>query len=1295
MPRLKLALTLCFALATGSLPLAQAPSAAPPAAFLRVVDPIVADLLARFDEKAAMGHVEYASRFWRLAGNEGYDGTIDRIGARITPTTSTDPRIGPVRIAYEEYAGGNGWDHSIGTLAITRDGQPDDVVLSKEKERLALCINSFSTVPGGVIAPIVDVGAGARDEDFANKDLKGAVVLGDADAGGLWRRAIAKGAIGVVSTALPKYLNADPPGAAKVTPRDEWDILQWSSVPYDETTKGFGFKASPRAAARLRKAIAAAPAGAPVKVHVTVASTFSRKPARTLVGEINGATHPDERIVLAAHVQEPGANDNASGVATLAELFVAMTNAIEAKKIPRPARTITFLWLNEISGSNAWIKLHPEQANNTKYMFSLDMTGEDITKTGGSFLIERWPDPGAVWDRPWDPHSEWGRGNVRAESLKGDLINDMHLAVCARVAAKTKWVVKSNPYEGGSDHTVFGGRGIPSLLNWHFTDRYYHTNFDTPDKVSAAEMKNVAVAVGASALVMASADESMAGAVGELVASAGNARLEIEKPGEPAAFTAWKKWYGEAVRSAARLVPGVASAALNAKLAALAGTFDKGTEETRQRGYEEERDRGPSVTGESQATTASRRPVDLPKPCGEDQRIDAPLPLTGWAVILAGDSRQFVPCPATPASLAAHPAEHRERRELDVIDRAAAQTQEANLRRRAAQARARLGLPAGALLKDTSPAVRTEALYSFVTAPAAAGTFETLTELLRTEPSLAVKPVIIETIGAAPYLDNAGRDRAEALLVEQSKSSDARIMQAAVKGLETLSRQDPRRPIATGTRARLRDLATTIVRQTATFPLATYARVRLLAMLALGTARDDDEPTLLKAAGDPDWQIRRLAALRLDAAKPTQAAIVAKLAADPAFQVRYDMVAVLTREAARTKTCKPLIDLLADPETTVVLRVLDQIPDGCADEAQAVAIVTPWATSLSSASAATWHRQAHAFRALARLDAAAGGKLLDAAASNAVWQVRALAAGVAGPLNAPNTLMALAGDAVPNVRTAALDAMRRASTPGRVDAAIAALSSDDFQLVRAAALTLEKAPADDRPRAVAALVAAFTRLTALYRDTSRDPRMAILARLDELLPADRTAALKDAVNDFDPEIRTTATAMLAKQTPPASVASPPLQRYPFQPASADLVNPPTLATITMADGKQFRIQLNPIVAPVTVARFAALARAGYYNGLTFHRIAPNFVVQGGSPGASEYVGDDRYMRDELSFQSHVRGAVGISTRGRDTGDGQIFIDLVDVPRLDHGYTVFGNVVSGMDVVDRLLEGATIKTITIK
>jgi cyclophilin family peptidyl-prolyl cis-trans isomerase len=94
-------------------------------------------------------------------------------------------------------------------------------------------------------------------------------------------------------------------------------------------------------------------------------------------------------------------------------------------------------------------------------------------------------------------------------------------------------------------------------------------------------------------------------------------------------------------------------------------------------------------------------------------------------------------------------------------------------------------------------------------------------------------------------------------------------------------------------------------------------------------------------------------------------------------------------------------------------------------------------------------------------------------------------------------------------------------------------------------------------------------------------------------------------------------------------------------------------------------------------------------------VVPNFVVQGLSPGANEYMGAPRYMRDEAGIVPHLRGAVGISTRGRDTGDGQIFIDLVDLPRLDHDYTVFARVTSGMDVADRILEGAKVLRVTVK
>ena len=136
------------------------------------------------------------------------------------------------------------------------------------------------------------------------------------------------------------------------------------------------------------------------------------------------------------------------------------------------------------------------------------------------------------------------------------------------------------------------------------------------------------------------------------------------------------------------------------------------------------------------------------------------------------------------------------------------------------------------------------------------------------------------------------------------------------------------------------------------------------------------------------------------------------------------------------------------------------------------------------------------------------------------------------------------------------------------------------------------------------------------------------------------------------------------------------------------------ARITIRGVGTFELALFTVQAPATVLRFAKLAQAGYYNGLTFHRVVPNFVIQGGSPGANEYVGDAAFMRDEVGLWPHVRGAVGISTRGHDTGDAQIFVDLVDNPRLDHVYTVFAQVLNGIDVVDQVLEGDVIESITI-
>jgi peptidyl-prolyl cis-trans isomerase B (cyclophilin B) len=252
-----------------------------------------------------------------------------------------------------------------------------------------------------------------------------------------------------------------------------------------------------------------------------------------------------------------------------------------------------------------------------------------------------------------------------------------------------------------------------------------------------------------------------------------------------------------------------------------------------------------------------------------------------------------------------------------------------------------------------------------------------------------------------------------------------------------------------------------------------------------------------------------------------------------------------------------------------------------------------------------------------------------------------------------------------NVREAAVDAVRRLYAHDADRIYIAQLSRSGYQILRAAAIALAETP--NRNAAVPALKTALDRLVAEKKDNSHDARKAIATTL---------TGLGESIN--------------------ASVQEPFTKPGSISDLNADdlrrLASP--RARITLRGVGTFELALFTIQAPATVLRFARLAESGYFNGLTFHRVVPNFVIQGGSPGANEYIGDSPFMRDELGLWPHVRGAVGISTRGRDTGDAQIFVDLVDNPRLDHDYTVFAQVLNGIDVIDRILEGDVIERVEI-
>ena len=137
------------------------------------------------------------------------------------------------------------------------------------------------------------------------------------------------------------------------------------------------------------------------------------------------------------------------------------------------------------------------------------------------------------------------------------------------------------------------------------------------------------------------------------------------------------------------------------------------------------------------------------------------------------------------------------------------------------------------------------------------------------------------------------------------------------------------------------------------------------------------------------------------------------------------------------------------------------------------------------------------------------------------------------------------------------------------------------------------------------------------------------------------------------------------------------------------------ATITLDNGNVIRIEFFPDDAPKTVENFVTLAKKGFYDGLTFHRVVPDFVVQGGCPKGNGTGGPGYTVKAEFNKQKHVRGTLAMArSQHPDSAGSQFYICYGDTPHLDGQYTVFGKVVSGMEHVDRIKQGDKMTSVSI-
>jgi cyclophilin family peptidyl-prolyl cis-trans isomerase/HEAT repeat protein len=615
-----------------------------------------------------------------------------------------------------------------------------------------------------------------------------------------------------------------------------------------------------------------------------------------------------------------------------------------------------------------------------------------------------------------------------------------------------------------------------------------------------------------------------------------------------------------------------------------------------------------------------------------------------------------------------------------------------SLRRRAALAAGRIADPALVptlvdLMNDPEPEVRQMSAFAM-------GLIGETTAVDRLVASLGDSDPVVRG-RAAEALGRIGDARAA--------GDVAKLVLAAIPkgaGVVTVRGDDPGSPTDPWLELRLGLLALARLKDARAVETALLAAGRprfdwwAATYVAMRAEQPSLRPQLVASASSGDPLSRALAARGLGALKDAGAGeILASLSRDKDERVVVSALRALAN-TGDAKGVPAVAAALASPPLIVkreALKALALLPPDRALRSKIVPYVgarEPWI-------------RAAALPALAHTDREEFALVLSGLDPDPEWTVRSALASALGDAGDEASLVILFGmlkDEDPRVLPSVLEALRKARGNDAVDTLRRHLEHPDFAVRAAAAegLAALKAPGQS-----AALAAAYRRSLA---DADLDARLGQVAALavqkDE---AAHTTLLEIARTDPVRAVRAQAAAALkargdASPPPPGAESSerPPLDyrlaMAPYEPFPGLPLFTPR-AFIHTAYGP-IEIHLDIVEAPLTCASFIDLARRGFYNGLTFHRVEPNFVIQGGCPRGDGNGGPGYTLRDEVGERPYGRGAVGIALSGKDTGGSQFFITHSPQPHLDGGYTLFGQVVSGMEVVDRIRPGDVIERIEI-
>ena len=349
----------------------------------------------------------------------------------------------------------------------------------------SLCSGSSTT---DTTAELIYVGPGNREDFYAGKDVKGKIVLVNGSPGGAQRLAVDKfGALGVVAYAS-SHPEFDP------------DEVGWSSIRVVEgQKKTFGFMVSTRMGNNLRDQLERGPK---IEVRAVVKSQMVPYKEQMVEALIKGKDYPDEELVFTAHLYEgfakQGANDDISGCVAILETARTLQKLMDDGKIPPLKRSVRFLFVPEISGTQAYIRKYPDIARRFFADINEDMVGEGLIKNQS--MMELIQTPASLPNYLNDVMRtlfEWV-GTTQRNNER----NEAYLPIWSPTGSRDPFYYVIDPYSGGSDHVVFADSGVrvPAVMLIVWPDQWYHSSGDTPDKSDSTQLKRV-VFLGAAAAV--------------------------------------------------------------------------------------------------------------------------------------------------------------------------------------------------------------------------------------------------------------------------------------------------------------------------------------------------------------------------------------------------------------------------------------------------------------------------------------------------------------------------------------------------------------------------------------------------------------------------------------------------------------------------------------------------------------------------------------------------------------------------------------------------------------------------